>query len=76
MCACNCLIVVFMQVKIWEATPDSMSNGIQYGRLLTKLSAPIGSSKNLAQFQLLLQAMTSLTANELPLTFGGDRKMG
>lgn len=63
-----------MQVKILEATRDPMSNGIQYGQLLTKLSAPIGSSRSLAHLQLLLQAMTSLTTTELPLTFVADLK--
>lgn len=64
----------FMQMKIWEATQDPTTTGIRYGRLLTKLSASIGSTRSLAQFQLLLQAMTSLTANELPLAFGGAHK--
>lgn len=58
-------------MKIWGVTQDPTTSGIPYGRLLTKLSAPIGSTKNLAQYQLLLQAMTSLTANELPLVFRG-----
>lgn len=64
-----------VQVKISETSPDPTTNGIQYGRLLTKLSAPIGSTRSLLQLQLLLQVMTSMTVNELPLNLlSGDLK--